>query len=157
MTDISAVAASGASLLAPDAQVRRRNAAEARFRAYGLGAIVLALLALGWLLWSILSGGLPAFRQTVLDINVTLDASRLDKEGTGDRAVISKTTTTTYAKFLAEGLRATAADRGIATVGVDDKELSGLISQESAATLRRMVLADPALVGRTMGRRLLRW
>lgn len=150
MTDISAVAASGASLLAPDAQVRRRNAAEARFRAYGLGAIVLALLALGWLLWSILSGGLPAFRQTVLDINVTLDASRLDKDGTNDPAVISKATTTTYAKLLTEGLRATAADRGIATVGVDDKELSGLISQESAATLRRMVLADPALVGRTI-------
>ena len=41
------------SLLAPDPAIASRNAAEKRFRAYGLTAIILALLALVWLLISI--------------------------------------------------------------------------------------------------------
>ena len=41
------------SLFAPDPRTAARNAAEARFRIYGLVAITLAILALIWLLISI--------------------------------------------------------------------------------------------------------
>lgn len=41
-------------------RTKARNATEKRFRAYGLSAIVVALLALVWLLVSIFSNGLPA-------------------------------------------------------------------------------------------------
>ena len=47
------------SLFAQDARTKSRNAAEKRFRAYGLSAIVVALLALVWLLISIFGNGLP--------------------------------------------------------------------------------------------------
>ena len=69
------------SLLVPDARTRRRNAAETRFRAYGIIAIAIAIAALAWLLFSIFSGGASAFRQTYATIPVTLDAAVVDPKG----------------------------------------------------------------------------
>ncbi|MBL4927897.1 phosphate ABC transporter permease PstA [Fuscibacter oryzae] len=138
------------SLFTLDARTKARNAAERRFRAYGLGAIVIALLALVWLLISIFSAGLPAFRQTFLTFPVTLDASQLDKSGTGDVAQLSKITTITYAKILGQSLEAAIAAKGIDLGGAKPKQVADLISQESAATLRSKVMADPALIGTTI-------
>ncbi|MDR5652761.1 phosphate ABC transporter permease PstA [Xinfangfangia sp. LG-4] len=138
------------SLLVPDPRVRRRNAAEARFRIYGLIAVGLSLAALAALLISILSGGLPAFRQTYLSFPVELAEARLDKSGTRDRAELQKATTLTYGNLLADALRKAIADRGIATDGLSDKDVAGLLSAEAAAQLRNRVLADPALIGRTI-------
>ncbi len=154
MTDISAspaaTPASPSSLLTLDARVRRRNAAEARFRSYGFAAIVLALLALVWLLYSIFSAGLPAFRQTMIEVPVVLDAAHLDKSGKRDPAELSKITTVTYTKLLSDGLKAVIAEKGISTEGMDDKQITGMLSQEAPAMLRRAVLADPSLVGQTI-------
>ena len=61
------------SLLVQDPRTKARNATEKRFRAYGLTAIVVALLALVWLLISIFGNGLPAFKQTFITLPVTLD------------------------------------------------------------------------------------
>ena len=84
------------SLLAPDPAIASRNAAEKRFRAYGLTAIILALLALVWLLISIFSNGLPAFRQTFITFPVTLDQATFDKGGKRDPADMAKVTTRQY-------------------------------------------------------------
>ena len=138
------------SLLTQDARTKARNAAERRFRAYGLSAIIVALLALVWLLISIFSAGLPAFRQTFVTFPVTLDATVLDKSGQRDPAQLSKVTTVGYAKVLSQSLLAEVQARGIALDGATDKQVAELISQESAATLRDMVLADPALIGTTI-------
>lgn len=138
------------SLFTQDPRTKARNAAERRFRAYGLGAIIIALLALVWLLISIFSAGLPAFRQTFLTFPVTLDAALLDKEGTRDPAKISKVTTITYSKILGQSLEATIAAKGIDLGGAKPKQVAELISQESAATLRDRVLANPDLIGTTI-------
>ena len=138
------------SLLTQDARTKARNAAERRFRAYGLSAIIVALLALVWLLISIFSAGLPAFRQTFVTFPVTLDATVLDKSGQRDPAQLSKVTTVGYAKVLSQSLLAEVQARGIALDGATDKQVGDMISQESAATLRNMVLADPALIGTTI-------
>ena len=63
------------SLLTVDPHTRKRNAAEARFRAYGLSAIIVSMLMLVVLMTTILSGGIGAFRQTYLEIPVVLDAA----------------------------------------------------------------------------------
>lgn len=138
------------SLLTQDARTKARNAAERRFRAYGLSAIILALLALVWLLISIFSAGLPAFRQSFITLPVMLDASVLDKSGQRDPAQLSKVTTVGYAKVLSQALLAEVQAKGIALDGATDKQVAEMISQESAATLRDMVLADPALIGTTI-------
>jgi phosphate transport system permease protein len=137
------------SLFAQDTRTKRRNAAEARFRSYGLAAIVLALLALVWLLISIFSGGLPAFKQSFLTFPVTLEESVLDKGGKRDPAVMAKATTVTYAKVLAKALEAEVAAKGLETK-LKTKDLAKMISEESPATLRDRVLADPSLIGQTI-------
>ncbi len=139
-----------ASLFAQDKRTRARNATEKRFRAYGLTAIVLALLALLWLLISIFGNGLPAFKQTFLTFPVTLEESVLDKSGTRDPAVMAKATTITYGKVLTKALEAEATAKGIDLSALKKKGLANLISEESPATLRNMVLADPSLIGQTI-------
>lgn len=138
------------SLFAQDARTKSRNAAEKRFRAYGLSAIVVALLALVWLLISIFGNGLPAFRQTFISFPVTLDAAVLDKGGNRDVAEMAKTTTIGYAKLLATSLETELAAKGIDLGKVKTKDLTKMISEESPATLRDRVLADPSLIGQTV-------
>lgn len=138
------------SLLQPDARTRRRNAAEARFRAYGLAAIGVAMAALIWLLSSVLGTGVGAFRQTVIEFPVQLTEAKLDKSGTRDIEVMKKVTTIGYAGVLGTALTQTLADKGIDTAGLSAKEVTGLLSQEAAAQLRNQVLADPDLVGQTI-------
>ena len=70
------------SLLVQDALTKRRNAAEARFKAYGIVAITLSMLALVWLLISIFSVGTPAFRQTFLTMPIELPEAKLDQSAT---------------------------------------------------------------------------
>ena len=138
------------SLFVQDKHTAARNAAETRFRAYGVVAITLALLALVWLLVSIFAQGLPAFRQTTLTFPVTLDAALLDKAGHALPAEMAKVTTIGYGKVLAESLAAEITARGIDTTGMSAKDIAALISEESAATLRNQVLGNPALLGTTI-------
>ena len=138
------------SLLAPDARTKARNAAERRFRSYGVVAITLALLALLWLMISIFTAGLPAFRQTFIDIPVTLDTAVLDKSGRADPVEMAKVTTIGYGKLLAASLSKLVADKGIDIGKMTDKDIAAMISEESAATLRKHVLANPQLLGQTI-------
>ena len=138
-------------LFTQDPRTRARNAAEKRFRSYGLTAIILALLALVWLLISIFGNGLPAFRQTFLTFPVTLDAASFDKSGHRDPAEMASVTTIGYGKALSKALGDEIVAKGIDLAGMTPKELAKLISAESAATLRDRVLADPGLIGQTIG------
>ena len=138
------------SLLTQDPRTRARNAAELRFRAYGLAAIILALLALVWLLISIFGNGLPAFRQTFLSFPVTLDAAVLDKTGNRDPAEMAKVTTLGYGKVLATALQAELAAKGVDLGALKVSEIADMISEESSATMRDRVLADTSLIGQTV-------
>lgn len=137
------------SLLTVDARTGKRNAAEARFKAYGIGAIIVAMLALAILLTSVLGSGLSAFRQTYLTINVQLPEAKLDKSGVRDLAVMRKVTTIGYATVLRDSLLETMADAGI-TTEMSKKDVAKLISKEAPATVRNYVLANPDVVGNSM-------
>ncbi len=137
------------SLFVKDPKTKARNSAEKRFRAYGLTAIILAVLALIWLLISIFSAGSPAFTQTFLTYPVTLDAAVIDKDGDRDPVKMGKVTTIAYGKLLAKSLEAELAAKGI-DAGMKSKDIAKMISEESAATLRNMVLADTSLIGQTV-------
>ena len=67
------------SLVAEDARTKARNAAEKRFRAYGIAAIATGLFFLVALVWAILASGLPAFKQGVLKIEFTLTQEQYDE------------------------------------------------------------------------------
>lgn len=155
MTDLSASQAPVSrprkgSLLTQDALTRKRNAAEARFRAYGIAGIVLAMAALAALLFSIITAGLPAFQQTFLTIPIELPADKLDKAGNRNPTEMAKVTTVGYAAVITTALETAIEAKGIDTRGMDRKQIGGLVSQEAAAELRRYVLANPQLVGTTL-------
>lgn len=153
MTDATATAGtSGAgkgSLLAKDARTAKRNAAERRFKMYGLAAVCVGILMLVLLLTSILSNGLSSFQQTTIRMQVTLSEERLDKSGVRDPEVMAKVTTFGYAPLLRDGLQATIEAAGIVTP-VDAGDAAELISDESVAQLRNRVLANPDLIGQTI-------
>ncbi len=137
------------SLLTLDPRIRARNTAETRFRLMGAAAVTLGMLALIVLLSSVLGNGLGAFRQTFVHLDVVLDPAKLDKAGHRNPEEMKKVTTIGYAKLIAAALEAEIATAGIDTGSLNPKEIAGLISDEAAATLRNIVLADPGLVGQT--------
>lgn len=138
------------SLLQADARTRKRNAAETRFKAYGIGAIVIGLFALVWLLSAIISNGLPAFTQTKMVLPIELPEAKLDKSGTRDLEVMSKVSTFGYKPLIEDALMAEVQRRGIATEFDDAGDLAdGIVSSSAAAIVRDRVLANPEIVGTT--------
>lgn len=134
------------SLLDQDYRTRRRNSAEARFRAYGLAAIGVATMALVLLLTSVVSNGLGAFRQTYITLEIPLPEATLDKSGRRDPVAMAKVSTFGYAPLLRDALLGKLAKLQI-TSELPDKDIAGLMSKEATATLRDHVLANPDLIG----------
>ena len=143
------------SLFAPDPGMSRRNAAEARFRLYGLIAVGIGLVALVLLLTSVLLNGTSAFRQASLLLDVPLDAAVLDKAGDRDPEKMKKVTTIGYGKLIDKTLKDLIAAKGIVVEGLTDKDISDMISKEAAALVRNRVLARPDLVGETVSFKVL--
>jgi phosphate transport system permease protein len=148
MTDASsAVPASTGSILVQSDRMARRNAAERRFRIYGLVAVVFSLGMLAFILFTIFADGVSAFRQSAVTFPVELVEKTLDPKGNRDRAQMSKVTTVGYAKLISKGFAAMLEAQGIAAPDLTDKQLAEFLSKEAAAQLRDRVLADPALIG----------
>ncbi len=138
------------SLLAQDARTRSRNAAEKRFRLYGATAIGIAMLALVVLMFTIFRDGSGAFRQTYLNIPVTLDAAVLDPKGNRDPAEMAKVLTLSYGRVLTAAVENAVERENIQIEGLSDSDVGNLISKEASAQVRNRVLADPELIGQTV-------
>jgi len=112
-----------------------RRRAERRFRRMGLAAILASLFFLAILFVSIISNGYSALFQTYIKIDVFFDPGKIAKNNpsTGDYPGIVKTSLRT--------MFPDAKDRN------DKRRLYQLISSGSSFQLRKMVLADPTLIG----------
>jgi phosphate transport system permease protein len=151
-TPIPAQPATGKSLLGQDDRTRRRNAAEKRFRAYGIVAISIGMGFLIWLLASIVINGIPAFTQTFINVDITLDEERLDPNGNRNPDDLRKVSTFGYNPLIQEALVAKTAD---IETEVADNDLTKIISASAGAILRNYVLANPEQIGETIEFRLL--
>ena len=151
-TSIPSQHAKGKSLLVQDDRTRRRNAAEKRFRAYGIVAISIGMGFLLWLLSSIVSNGIPAFTQTFITVEITLDEERLDPNGNRDPEDLRKVSTFGYNPLIQEALVAKTAD---IETEVAENDLTKIVSASAAAVLRNYVLANPDQIGETVSFRLL--
>ena len=143
------------SLMEPDARTRKRNAAERRFRAYGLSAIGAGILLLFVLLTAILTNGLGAFQQTFIDVPVFLDPAKLDKKGERNIDDIKKVSTFGYTPLIQDAVLKQVQDAGIDTQFEKRKDMKALISASAAAQVRDVVIADPKLIGETVAFRIL--
>ncbi|MBM1218857.1 phosphate ABC transporter permease PstA [Ponticoccus sp. SC2-23] len=137
------------SILVEDERTRARNRAEARFRAYGIAAIAIAATFLVILLATIVVRGVPAFTQTYMTLDVTLEANALDPNGTGDRDEIAKVTTFGYQPLIGQALVSLLEEQRIETP-LPPPALILMLSQSAPAVLRDAVLDDPSLIGQTV-------
>ncbi len=136
------------SLLEQDARTKRRNAAETRFKMYGIIAVTLGILALVMLVVSIVSNGASAFQQTYITLEVDLPEDRLDPEGNRNRDQMARVSTFGYGPLIGEAMEAQ-----IAALGIEIEELGNpgdIVSKEAPAQLRNFVLANPDVVGSTV-------
>jgi phosphate transport system permease protein len=118
------------------ALVKKRYAAERRFKAYGVLALITTALFLAFLLADIVVKGLPAFVEHRVDLKVKVDPAEVDAKEPlkGD-----------YDKLLKDTLRAQFPN---VTARPERKKLTGLLSAGAADDFRNIVVADPSLVGR---------
>jgi phosphate transport system permease protein len=122
-------------------RLRRRYAAERRFRLYGAGAIAIAVAILAALLGSILWQGVGALWRTEILLDVEIDAGIVDPAGGRDPAVLAGAD---YGLVVKNALRADFPD---VTERKEKRDLGALLSSEAAHILRAQVLADPDLIG----------
>ncbi|AHK00321.1 MULTISPECIES: phosphate ABC transporter permease PstA [Rhizobium/Agrobacterium group] len=149
MTDIVSPAAGAAAVnkaTRRDIGIKRRYAAERRFRAYGLAAISFGLIFLFLLLWSVVSKGHTAFQQTM--ITVPVEFSELIIDPKNERA-------TNPAKLMTANYPVLARDAVAKVLGVAPTDKAGLravnvmISDSVRTQLRDIVVADPSVIGTT--------
>jgi len=130
-------------------RVKRRYAAESRFRGYGIVALAITAVFLVVLFADILRNGLPAFWQHSLVLDVPVQADVVDPQGKKDVAAIRGAD---YFPLTRDALNA-------AIPGIEgrqaQRQLTQLLSTGAADALRDRLVAEPALVGQTVKSRLL--
>ncbi|MEO9575280.1 MAG: phosphate ABC transporter permease PstA [Tateyamaria sp.] len=143
MTDASMTPAEAkpkrSSLSVLDARTRKRNAAETRFRMYGVAAIAVGLLFLMFLFASILRSGIPAFTQTVMDIEFVLTQEPFEE------AESKMLKTGEYQKIFVNALQSQLEESGL-EVAFDNKAIQRIVGKPGG-TIRSYFLENPDRVG----------
>jgi phosphate transport system permease protein len=123
------------------ARLRKRYAAERRFKLIGLLAVLSALALLALLLSTIVAQGWSAFAQTTIRLDITFDQHTIDPDGTRDPEVLQRAN---YAQLIRVALAEAFPDVEGRT---ELRALRGMISSGAPTQLRDMVEGDPALIG----------
>ncbi|WP_371864043.1 phosphate ABC transporter permease PstA [Ciceribacter naphthalenivorans] len=130
-----------------DIGIKRRYAAERRFRAYGIAAIAMGIFFLFMLLYTVVSTGYTAFQQTHINIPVEFSEKVIDPTGkrqSNPNVLIMANYPVLARNALAGILNVDPADRaGLKAVGE-------MISDSARVQLRDMVMQDPSIIGKTV-------
>ncbi len=130
-------------------KTKNRNAAERRFRIYGILAISIGLLMLFVLASTIILRGTSAFQQTFITLEVDLLESKLDKKGNRNIDDIKKVSTFGYSPILVNALKKVLEKHEIST-SLKKKALGGIISKSAPSQIRDFVLEDVNRIGQTV-------
>tara|TARA_B100001173_G_scaffold174064_1_gene150239 strand:- start:1205 stop:2533 length:1329 start_codon:yes stop_codon:yes gene_type:complete len=130
-------------------KTKNRNAAERRFRIYGILAISIGLLMLLVLASTIILRGTSAFQQTFITLNVDLLESKLDKKGNRNVDDIKKVSTFGYSPILLNAMKRVLEKHEISTT-LKKKALGGIISKSAPSQIRDFVLEDVNRIGQTV-------
>ena len=137
------------SLLEQNALTRKRNAAESRFKAYGIAAIAVSLFTLFVMLWTILGDGFSSFFQAKMNFPITLTADVLDPKGNRNRDEMVKVTTIGYSKVLVASFVAEMEKKGVVGEGVSAKDIgeTSILSRgEYLQPAEKVSFATPAFL-----------
>lgn len=124
-----------------NAGLKSRYRSEARFRAYGAGAIVLALVMLVLLFVTIIGKGYTAFVQTELQLTIATSGEVLGIGNDRDAAALNRAD---YQAQIKASLRDMFPD---VTGRKERRDLYGMVSDGAAYALRDALVENPALIG----------
>jgi len=124
--------------------LKKRYAAEKRFRFYGMLGIGVSILFLFFLLVSIFIKAWPAFQQTRIQLTVELDAAKL---GLTAESSTSDIRSANYASVIRDAIYKRFPD---VSKRSDKKRLRNLVSGGAQYQLQKMLINEPALLGETM-------
>ncbi|MEM7319042.1 MAG: phosphate ABC transporter permease PstA, partial [Pseudomonadota bacterium] len=127
------------SLTKQDERTRKRNAAEKRFRIYGMSAIAVGVFFLVVLAVSIIRAGLPAFTNVVVSVEFTLTQEEFDAA----EAELFKTKV--YQKYFNTSLKKNAEDRGI-QAEFDEAAIERIMGK-TGGTIREYYRSNPQQLG----------
>lgn len=122
----------------------KRYRQEARFRRMGMTAIILGVAFVSMLFISIIGNGYSAFWQTYVQLEVHLDASKIDPEGTRDSDVIADAD---YGGIIKQTLRDMFPE---VTDRRDKRKLYRLVSNGAGYDLKDFAVANPDRIGTTI-------
>jgi phosphate transport system permease protein len=141
-----------------EASLKRRYAAERRFRLFGASTVVLGLSFVLILFVSIVSKGYTAFFQSYIELPVAFDSELIDPsgklgEGGLDEIEIARQLrSVNFLKIARDALRAEFPEVSGRT---QRRGLDALLSPGAPLQLRQMVTSDPAVIGSERSVRLL--
>jgi len=124
-------------------RLRRRYAAERRFRLYGALAIAVALLALSALLIGIVTRGYSAFTAYSLHLEIDIDPQVVDPSGTREATALVQGD---YARLVRNAVYEQFPD---VTQRHERRSLRSLVSRGAAHELSQAVQAHPEWIGTT--------
>ncbi len=124
--------------------LRKRLRSERRFRAYGVLAISFAVLMLVFLIGTIISNGYPAFSQTWLKVDVTLEKDLIAPDGRTDPKTLREDGD--FRAALIESLVAKFKPNG----REEERLLMAMFSTSAEETLQAHVIRNPNEIGRTV-------
>jgi phosphate transport system permease protein len=125
------------------AGLKRRYAAERRFRLFGLLSVVLGFVFLFSLFASIISTGYPAFQLTYVQLDIEFDPAVLDISDSPGREGLSAAN---YAGLVKRSLRELFPE---VTKRRDKRSLYQIVSIGAQYELRDLLIADPSILGTT--------
>lgn len=126
------------------AGLKKRYAREKRFERFGLIAILASLSFLAMLITTISIKGLPAFTQTFMKLDVTLDAKTL---GVGENPDLDALRKANYSGAIKKSLLGTFPE---VTKRKEKKLLYNLVSKGGQYDLQGKVIDNPELIGESM-------
>lgn len=129
-----------------DIGIKRRYAAERRFRAYGIAALAFGLIFLLILIWSVVARGYTAFQQTMITIPVEFSQQVIDPKNQHEdnpRLLMMANYPVVARNALAKVLGVDQNDRAAL------RQVDKMISNSTRSQLRDMVVGNPALIGTT--------
>lgn len=135
-----------------DIGIKRRYAAERRFRLYGIAAITIGLFFLCALLYTVISKGYTAFQQTSITLPVEFSEKIIDPSGkraTNPRVLLMANYPVLARDSLAKILQIDPSDRAAL------KDVGAMISDSARVQLRDIVQNDPSVIGKTVNVTLL--
>ena len=126
------------------ARLKSRYASERRFKALGIGSLLLTIAFLLTLLGNILIGALPAFSEHVALIDVSLDPAVIDPDGKRSPDALASADYASLTRAALAGVLPGAETRAA------KKQLASILSSGASDDLRKRVIADPSLIGTTI-------